>query len=449
MGTHASTRAPHSRCRRTVIQLLAAAPVLLSGCGGGGSPAADLPSAAGPGASPPPAPPTPLGQGDTLLAGGVQVVDAVVHWNSLRPLAVGRLPGGGHAVIWVTADAVWQSPALWMRRFDEAGRASSEKQALPLPEGVDVGNDIAALVRRDGSIVVAFATWQALDPGAAQVRYDLHTRHLDTAGKAAGDDRLVESLVVPTQGGIYHPQTLTRPRMAQWEDGAHVLAWQLGARIPHQSELPPHFLARHLDADGRPAGPTQDLGPSGEWPFQFGLHLATLDEGGGWLARTGRRVPGVPGYEFHGNFQIFGARFPLQLPEATTLPTASFVLDLPQAGAVLFSGERTGSDGTAAPYSQWFTSSGHAGAAPHPLPVMPTGAVALLDGSYVVFPAQPGTGLAQRYTPEGEALGEPVATGANLSSVLAEPLGQGGMALGWIDNTEDETRLLTRRFDLV
>lgn len=439
---------PDAQRRHVLAQLLAVAPaMLLASCGGGGAEILDV-SSTSPQASA-------LVQGGKgragLLPGDAQIVDSgpLSIYDYMRSLAVGRLPDGGHAIVWRRG-----VDGLWVRRFDASGQPAGDRQPLALPDGVNLREDVAALVRRDGSIVLAFTSWQPLDPLAVQVRYDLRTRHFDAAGNTVGDDHTVESLVVQTISGVLHPATLTRPQMAQWKNGDYVVAWQIGARVPHSDRLARPVQARHMDGDGQPAGPVQDLGLSGNWPFQFGLQLVTLDEGGGWLARTGRRVPDVPGWFAH--FEFFEAARALALSDEMRLPFASFVLDLPDTGAVLFSGERAANVADVyalvSPFSQWYNRAGYPAGPAQPLTDLPVAAVALVDGSYVVF--QPDTHLAQRYSPQGHALGAPLTIDVSLghphiteipldAAVFCDALPQGGMAMTWTSGAD----LLTRRFE--
>lgn len=366
-----------------------------------------------------------------------QAVDVhVAQFRDVDLLALGGLPDGGYAVAWrTTDDDTGRAWSLWVQRYDASGARSGDPQLLLTSSAAPAiqGFTLSALVRRDGSVVVAYVTERDLDPQARQKLYEVRARHLGLDGTPLNQEHVIESLIAerPPQSNFYG-RILSTTQMAQWDDGRYLVAWEVILGRPHGGDHP-EFDVRRVDASGVPVTPVFNLGLRENRP----LILTTLDEGG-WLATTMSRVT-PSGERFYANIQQFETKHPLDLPDLKTLPWSSFVLDLRHEGAVLFSGDFGPSvDQVASPYSQWYNPAGKPAGQPAPFPSLPVFAVALDDGTYVAFF---GT-LAQRFDKHGRELGASVSAGGSLGAKLKDD----GAVLAWTQRTSaTEVRVMTQR----
>lgn len=427
-------------CRFVLCMLL---PAWLMACGGGDATTASsartpalahalatLPAQAKASAeaSAPGLPPQPL-----------RVVDAT-RTGLRRLLDVGATADGGLALAWLAREPQDTLPSwtLWLQRMDAEGLPRGQPVRLPYAEDVSDPADVAALVRRDGSVVVAYATFRIEDPQQPQLPLSsIRTRHFAADGTPVGTERRLDA--VPVFGGNPRATRLVTPLIAGWRDGRYLVGWAVRDFYPRSA--PPAYDVVRLNEDGSPAAPIDRLGPS----LGSRVQLVPLDEGG-WLATVTRLS--ATGQLYADIIQIDVPR-PLGLPLRPTLPRPSIVLDLRRHGSVLFSGQHGTEPGSLVnPYSLHFRPNGREADETRPLPAMPVSAVALEDGDYVtLWPDDTGARLqAQRHAPRGRLRGLPFATGA-AADAMGVGLRAGGMALAWLDTSSDgETRLVLKLF---
>jgi len=339
-------------------------------------------------------------------------------------LAMGGLDDGGHAVAWLGREArepqaPWQ---LWVQRHDRLGRKSGPARQLAYTgEAIDP-RQVAAAIRRDGTVAVAWATVRPYQPNLQGLRVSaVHTRHFGLDGKPRGAERVLEEALW-LQG---QPDTITFEDlvMAHWPDGRYLVGWT--AASPWY--LPAGTVQR-LAADGRPLAPPDRLGPMAG----RGMRLLTL-EAGGWLAGT--LAQSADG-RLHANITQVDVRPPIGLPLLPTLPLRSFVVDLDTHGRLLLAGlhPQDAPDPSAppVPWSLWFTPQGREADLTLPLPALPTHTVTLGDGTWIgLWPfAAPGRLWAQRFDARGRPLGGPVLTAATRAA-QALRLPDGSALLAW------------------
>ncbi len=359
-----------------------------------------------------------------LAASAPEVVDNTrTGYRSL--LALGVLEGGGHALAWLGRDvrepqAPWQ---LWVQRHDRLGRkAGAARQLAYTQEAIDP-RQVAAAIRRDGTVAVAWATVRPYQPNLQGLRVSaVHARHFGLDGKPRGAERVLEEALW-LQG---QPDTITFEDlvMAHWPDGRYLVGWT--AASPWH--LPAGTVQR-LAADGRPLAPPDRLGPMAG----RGMRLLTL-EAGGWLAGT--LAQSADG-RLHANITQVDVRPPIGLPLLPSLPLRSFVVDLGTHGRLLLAGlhPQDAPDPSAppAPWSLWFTPQGREADLTSPLPALPTHTVTLGDGTWIgLWPfAAPGRLWAQRFDARGTPLGGPVLTAATRAA-QALRLPDGSALLAWV-----------------
>ncbi len=355
-------------------------------------------------------------------------------------LDIGATSDGGLALAWLSREPQDTLPSwtLWLQRLDASGQPRAQPVRLPYAEDVGDPSNVAALVRRDGSVVVAYSTFRVEDPAHPELPMSaIPTRQFAADGTPTQTDRVLDAVAV--FGGMPRGIRLLTPVIEGWRDGRYLVGWARRDLSPRSG--PPAYDVVRLNEDGSPAAPIDRLGPSAA----SGLRLVTLDEGG-WLATVRRQSPAGPLYA---DIIQIDVPHPLGLPVRTTLPAASFVLDLRKHGSVLFSGQHAnGPEGLTDPYSLHFRPNGREANETVPLPAMPVSAVALEDGDYVtLWPGAPGGRLlAQRHAPRGRAIGTPFATEAPTTAKGAG-LRTGGMALAWVETSDDgETRLRAQVF---
>lgn len=428
---------PARACRLALCVLL---PAWLLACGGGGSdPAAGAATSATALAalpSPPQAKATSAEPG--LQPQPLRVIDTT-RTGFRRLLDIGTTADGGLALAWLARERQDTLPSwtLWLQRLDAQGQPLAQPVRLPYAEDVADPRDVAALVRRDGSVVVAYITFRIEDPQHPELPLSaIRTRHFAADGTPAGTEHRLDAR--PVFGGNPRGTRLVMPQIAGWRDGRYVVGWAVRDFNPRSG--PPAYDAVRVNPDGSPAAPIDRFGPSLD-----PLRLVPLDEGG-WLA-TVTRLSDMG--QLYADIIQIDVPHPLGLPLRPTLPRPSFVLDLRRHGSVLFSGQHGGEPGSLVdPYSLHFRPNGREADETRPLPAMPTSAVALEDGDYVTL--WPGGAaarlLGQRYAPRGRPVGAPFATDA-VADAMGAGLRAGGMALAWLEATSDgETRLLLQLF---
>lgn len=400
--------------RRSLLSRLVLLPVAatLSACGGGGDSASDAGAAsaqmhAGRGAAQP-----------GLVAEPPQTVDVVARGSLL---AVGRVPHGGHAVVWQTIDdGTGRAWSLWVQRYGADGMKSGDKTLLlsstMAPEITGFG--MSALVRRDGSIAIAYVVERDAVPGGAQRLLDVRTRLFALDGTPLGSEHVIQSVVAQRTGGMFYSVKLSSTEIAQWDDGDYLVAWKTYPDVPHGAEHPASNV-RRVDSTGQARGDVIDVGGA----YAGDLRLATLQDGS-WLAET--FDPLTPSaQQLYAHIVQFDAKHPLELPETRTMPWQSFVLGLAGGGAVLFAGQFGEGSNVLSPYSQWYNPAGKAAGPASPLPGIPDSAIALEDGTFVAF-----RGEAQRFDKHGRALGMPFQVqGARR---IGDALEREGMVLAWM-----------------
>lgn len=429
---------PWGRVLSTLAALTLAA--LAAGCGGG---SLDAPAPGGASASLradtlPSAPGSPA---PGLVPGDAVLVSSTGGGGNCIVLSIDATADGGHAVAWLQrephdTDLSW---TLRVRYFDEAGRPRGDPLVLPYAPDVPNPTDVAAMVRRDGSVVVAWVVERMQDPTPpATLASRLMMRRFDASGTPLDAEVLLDSAFhdpLQAQG-----KTLQTPSLAQWDDGTYLVGWH-GRRLDGPPFVNDSERVQRVEADGRLLRP-MDRFFGGAAPM---LRLTPLDEGG-WIAHS-------LGGDFASRLfarivQLEMAR-PLGLPLLEELPPQSFLMDLQGAGAVLFAGHPSGSlGGLVAPYAQTFDRDGREVGPPTPMAMLPGWTVPLADGGYVaIWPWTPGQPFdAQRYSARGEPLGS--AFQLPVSEVQhATRRTQGGMVLAWVDHLPGgEVRLLTQRW---
>lgn len=379
-----------------------------------------------------------------LLPQAPQVVDAAAS-GERAVIAVGALAGGGHAIVWLAREAGEPEPprpwTLWTRAYDLEGHPVGPATALVIGQEIPIASppSVAAAVLPEGRIAVTLLSTEADPSGLAAdiVRGAVFLpsgalvqppRVLDTQRHAIGNPR------ADRLGGP--------PVMAAARDGSYLAAWRYepgsylgrapGWRIQRLSSLgAPLGWIHHLPRSNLPA----DLEP-------WALRLTPLDEGG-WIAHI-PRFDSATGW-FADITQIDVPR-PLGMPLLRDLPARSFVLDLHRRGSVLFTGRQVeAAAGVDSPvmirFDRWGSERAPAG-----LIAFPVAAFALRHGDFVgLWPAAGGGLGAQRFSPDGDYLGEPFPSPAPVDAPGAGLL-RGGLALAWVERVGDEVRVMTQRF---
>lgn len=418
--------------------LLVALSMVLSACGGG-EPGGPAPARSRPGegsladaalkAEPVAMP--------GLSAAPAEVVETTR--TGLRSLlAVGPLDDGGHAVAWLGREAAdarapWQ---LWVQRHDRHGRkAGAPRQLAYTTEPIDP-RQIAALVRRDATAVVSWATIRPYQSTLPDLMVSaLRARHFGLDGKPRSLERVLDEVL--WHRGREDAERFEDLVMAQWRDGRYLVGWTV-----LDAWNRPACTVQRLAADGRPLAPQDRLGPMAA----RGLRLLPL-EAGGWLATT---VAQAEDTVLYANITQVEVRPPIGLPLLPTLPSRSFVLDLNTHGRLLLAGVHAqDSREPPAPWSLWFNPAGREADRRQPLAVLPTTGVALDDGTWIgLWPhAASGRMWAQRFDAHAQPLGTPVLTLAG-RAVQAMPLTGGGALLAWVGQGADSsggTHVFTQR----
>jgi hypothetical protein len=418
--------------RRRLLSQLLLVPVAatLSACGGGGDGGSSAGDASGGSAL--------AGSGAAstafsrkqpgLVAEPAQVADVIARGNLL---SVGRVPGGGHQVVWQAGDDRTRAWSVWVQAYGADGQSSGEKTLLLsstlAPEITGFG--MSALVRRDASIAVAYVVERNADPDGSHRLDDVRTRLFAPDGTALGSEHVVQSVVAERLGtSPYYSVILSSTQMAQWDDGNYLVAWQAYPDVPHGAEHP-DFNVRRVRSSGEPSGEVVDVGGR----YAGMLRLTTLDDGS-WLAETHNPVT-PSAQQLYANIVQFDARHPLELPDGKAMPWQSFVLGLAQGGAVLFAGQFGQASNVVSPYSQWYNPAGKAAGRPAALPGIPELAIALEDGSYVGIRDE-----AQRFDKHGGALG----TSFQVQGLrqIGDGLERQGMVLAWMQGNA----VMTQRY---
>lgn len=348
-------------------------------------------------------------------------------------LAVGTLNDGGHAVAWLAREAKdlqgpWQP---WVQRYDRNGRKSGPARAIVIDEGAagsppDAPADprqVAALVRRDATLALAWATlrpYQSNLPGL--LVSSVRARHFGLDGKPRGLERRLDQAL--WQRGQPDAATHEDVVMAQWSDGRYLVGW-----TTLDAWNRPSCTVQRLAADGRLLAPLDRLGPvAGR-----GMKLSTL-EAGGWLATT---IAQAADGQLHADITQVDVHPPIGLPLLPTLPLRSFVVDLGSKGRLLLAGELPHDarppQAQNTPWSLWFTPGGREADRTGTLPAQPTMGVPLDDGTWVgLWPHAPsGRMWAQRFDAQGAPLGGPLLTNAG-RAVQAQALARGALLLAWV-----------------
>lgn len=372
-----------------------------------------------------------------LLATPPEAVEATrTGYRSV--LAAGVLDDGGHAVAWLGREATqpqapWQ---LWVQRFDRTGRKSGAARQLPYADESIDPRQIAAVVRRDATVVVAWATARPYQSTLPDLMVStVRTRHFGLDGKPRSNERVLDEVL--WQRGQPDAETFEDLVMAQWRDGRYLVGWTV-----LDAWNRPACTVQRLAADGRPLAPLDRLGPVAGRV----LRLTTL-EAGGWLATTIARA--VDGH-LYANITQVDVRPPIGLPLLETLPLRSFVVDLGSEGRLLVAGAFA-SDGPdpLLPWSLWFNTTGREAERSTPLSVMPVLDLALGDGSWIGLWLLPQSGRmwAQRFDARGAPLGGPMLTSAGRAA-KALRMPDGGALLTWVGAGADPsagTSVLTQR----
>lgn len=345
-------------------------------------------------------------------------------------LALGELDDGGHAVAWLGREArepqaPWQ---LWVQRYDRLGRRSGVARQLAYSGEAIEPRQVAATIRRDASVAVAWATVRPYQPNLQGLMVSaVRLRHFGLDGKPRGTERVLEEAT--WLKGQPDTATFEDLVMASWRDGRYLVGWTVAS--PWRR---PAGTVQRLAADGRPLAPPDRLGPlAGR-----GMRLSTL-EAGGWLATT--LAQAADGH-LHANITQVDVRPPIGLPLLPTLPLRSFVVDLDNQGRLLLAGIHPHDAPDAAPppeaWSLWFTPQGREADHTMPLPAMPTHAVALGDGTWIgLWPlASAGRLWAQRFDARGAPLGGPMLTGA-ARAAQALRIADGSALIAWVGTGTD------------
>lgn len=353
-------------------------------------------------------------------------------------LAAGTLNDGGHAVAWLgrevgDARGPWQ---LWIQRHDRSGRkVGAARQVAYSTEVADL-RQVAALVRRDATVVVAWATQRPYQSTLPDLMVStVRTRHFTLDGKPRSAERVLDEVF--WRRGQPDAERFEDLVMAQWRDGRYLVGWTV-----LDAWNRPTCTAQRLDAEGRPLAPQDRLGPVAA----RGLRLSPL-EAGGWLATT---VAQAPDARLYANITQVDVHPPIGLPLLPTLPLRSFVLDLGAGGRLLLAGVHPqDSREPDTPWSLWFTPAGREADAREPLSILPTTSVVLDDGSWIgLWPhASSGRMWAQRFDARARPLGAPILTLAT-RAVQALALPGGGALLAWVGPGIDDnggTSVLTQR----
>lgn len=353
-------------------------------------------------------------------------------------LALGLLDDGGHAVAWLGREASqhhvpWQ---LWVQRYDRHGRKSGIARQLAYADEPIEPRQIAATVRRDATVVVAWATAHPYQPNVPTLQVStVHARHFGLDGKPRGPRRVLEETL--WQHGDANAGAFEDLVVAHWRDGRYLVGWTVAGAWRR-----PTTTVQRLAADGHPLAPQDRLGPvAGR-----GLRLTPL-EAGGWLATTiGQAADG----HLHANITQVDVLPPMGLPLLSTLPLRSFVVDLGERGRLLLAGVHPGDAREPdPPWSLWFHPSGREADRAQPLPALPTLDVPLHDGTWIgLWPHPSASRLwAQRFDAQGAPLGAPLLTAAGRATkALALP--GGGALIAWVGLGPDSsagTNVFTQR----
>lgn len=353
-------------------------------------------------------------------------------------LALGMLDDGGHAVAWLgreasAARAPWQ---LWVQRYNRNGLKSGPPRQLAYADEPIEPRQIAAVVRRDATVAVAWATvrpYQASLPGlmASAVR----TRHFALDGKPRGPERVLDEVV--WQLGRTEAATFEDLVMTQWRDGRYLVGWTV-----LDAWNRPAAVVQRLAADGSLLAPQDRLGPMAG----RGLRLTAL-AAGGWLATT--LAPGADA-RVYANITQVDVRPPIGLPLLPTLPLRSFVVDLGARGRLLVAGTHPNDNREpATPWTLWFAPSGREADRTGSLAVLPAADVALDDGTWIGLWLHAASGRlwAQRLDAHGAPLGGPLLTSAT-RAIKALALPDGSALLAWVGPGPDSstgTHVFTQR----
>lgn len=376
----------------------------LAGCGGGGAgdPSGQLIAGTTVNAPAPASPASAVG----LAAEAPVLVQAGVAGDAM--LSVGALAGGGHALAWLAAG----EGTLQVQRFDAAGAVEGGRVALPVD--ASLGRPAAAVLP-DGGIVVATVVGGPASPDTPWItRTAISVQRYDASGAPAGPAVQIGA-VEQDRIGAATMRYVADPALARWDDGRFVVAW---AEVEEDaSGRAPRFHSQAFGAAGQPEGATVAAG-AGDRDTGFALAAAPA---GGWLVTTFHRTFGRTFLRVHG---FGGSAAPVLPDQAVGIAEGSLLLPLRGGRAALLSPAHVyGTLQMLAPDGQPLGMAGALGA-------MPAAAVALRDGGFVTFTANPGQLIAQRHDANGRSSGDPVAVRAD--AVQGTALAGGGVALAWI-----------------
>lgn len=347
--------------------------------------------------------------------------------------AIGAFSEGGYGVVWVSGGA------LYMQRYDSAGNKIGGEIPIPLAiDPRDTASQILAsssiAVLADGSVLVAYAARRSSGGVTEPVQTEnaVYVQRFDVNGVQTLPETRAVSLF---DGDPRRPTTFQKLQVLPMADGGYVVGWDsfsTSATVGSRES----FFTQRFDASNQRVGGVVNIG-SVVGPSFFRI---VADASGGYTAYWSG---------LHEDFSPTGltVKHYDENQSATQILSgwlgSALLLPLAGDGFVLYTIDTNGSvqrqmlDRTGAPVGQGTAVS-----------VMPVDAQQLADGSYVVFWSATSGGLtAQRFTADGEPIGDLLALQTSGTTRPVVPLANGGFVVAW-NSLSESTGLdvYTQRF---
>jgi hypothetical protein len=361
----------------------------------------------------------------TLIGQPVAVVNSTTAGDQ-EFRAIGALAGGGYAV------AYNSGTTLHIQRYDSAGNASGtvafdprDTRSQPL-----AARSIAVL--RDGSVVVAYATFRSIEEPMSPIVYEhgLYMQRFDANGVQTLPETQLASIV---GGDPRRPTSFELVQVLPMPDGSYVVAWgtfSTSATVGYRTS----FHTQRFDAQNQPVGGAVNTGST----LNPTTYQIVADTNGGYTAYLSGMADdfsptGLMVTHFDANDKA--------TPILTGWPGTALLLPLEDGRYVLYTSDAGGV------YRQILNSAGVPVGEKAALAVMPQSAQLLADGSYVVFWATTQDMTGQRFDPLGQPIGDLLTMQTAGAQPMTIPLAEPGLAAAWsAPSASSDLDVYTQRF---
>lgn len=359
----------------------------------------------------------------TLRPSPVAIVNTTTEGDQvLRSL--GATSDGGYTVAWIS------DSTLYMQHYDRAGVKKDGETPIAFTiadstteSTVQATTTSSMAVLTDGSVVVAYLfSRPAAPPYSDAFVSGVYIQRFDASGAQVLPESEVARSALPTCG-FRCISNVGQQQVRALADGSFVVGWVTSGYLGTGVTLQRYDAQGQREgAGGQGFGQGSILGYSITPDARGGFTLGTT-----WMGMMTSQIVGSTTHYDAGMQHVQG------FPERPISAVSARWLLLPlEDGYVLFSGGEAGAT------RQMLDSAGNPVGEAVAIPAFPDGARDLSDGTYVLIWKDGTAFSAQRFTPDGAALGRAFPIQADVGSMA--PLTEPGFALAWTATTVNGDR---------